>query len=91
MAVSFQVEAGEVLALARPNGAGKTTTLRMLASLLMPSSGQATVGGFDTVAQPTEVRRTLGLLTNTTVCTTRMRADEYLRFFGRAYGLPGAL
>jgi ABC-2 type transport system ATP-binding protein len=86
--VSFRVEAGEVLALLGPNGAGKTTTLRMLASLLMPSSGRATVCGLDTVAQPDEVRRTLGLLTEHHGLYTRMRADEYLRFFGRAYGLP---
>jgi ABC-2 type transport system ATP-binding protein len=88
--VSFRVEAGEVLALLGPNGAGKTTTLRMLASLLTPSSGQARVNGFDTVAQPDQVRCSLGLLTEHHGLYTRMRADEYLAFFGRAYGLPEA-
>ena len=88
--VSFRLEAGEVLALLGPNGAGKTTTLRMLAALLTPSSGQATVNGFDTVAQPDQVRRSLGLLTEHHGLYTRMRADEYLTFFGRAYGLAGA-
>jgi ABC-2 type transport system ATP-binding protein len=88
--VSFRLEAGEVLALLGPNGAGKTTTLRMLASLLTPSSGQAKVNGFDTVAQADQVRRSLGLLTEHQGLYTRMRADEYLTFFGRAYGLAAA-
>ncbi len=88
--VSFRVEAGEVMALLGPNGAGKTTTLRMLASILTPSSGQATVNGFDTLTQPDQVRRSLGLLTEHHGLYTRMRADEYLTFFGRAYGLPEA-
>lgn len=89
--VSFRVEAGEVLALLGPNGAGKTTTLRMLASLLTPSSGSARVNGFDTVTHPNQVRRSLGLLTEHHGLYTRMKADEYLTFFGRAYGLDEAV
>jgi len=88
--VTFRVGAGEVLALLGPNGAGKTTTLRMLASILTPSSGVARVNGFDTVAQPDQVRRSLGLLTENHGLYTRMRAEEYLTFFGRAYGLSEA-
>jgi ABC-2 type transport system ATP-binding protein len=86
--VSFGVEAGEVMALLGPNGAGKTTTLRMLASILTPSRGRASVNGFDTVQQPDDVRRSIGFLTEHHGLYTRMRADEYLTFFGRAYGLP---
>ncbi|MCJ7512338.1 MAG: ABC transporter ATP-binding protein [Anaerolineales bacterium] len=85
--VSFRVEAGEVMALLGPNGAGKTTTLRMVASILTPSSGRAAVNGFDTVTQPDQVRRSVGLLTEHHGLYTRMRAEEYLAFFGRAYGL----
>jgi ABC-2 type transport system ATP-binding protein len=86
--ISLEVRAGEVVALLGPNGAGKTTTVRMLASLLRPSRGRATVAGFDVVAAAPEVRRRVGLLTEHPGLYTRMRAGDYLDFFGRAYGLP---
>lgn len=88
--LTFDVSAGEVLALLGPNGAGKTTTLRMLASILSPTRGSATVAGFDVVRQAVEVRRSIGFLTEHHGLYTRMHADEYLRFFGRLYGMdPG--
>lgn len=86
--VSLEVHAGEVVALLGPNGAGKTTTVRMLASLLRPSRGRATVAGFDVVESPLDVRRRIGLLTEHHGLYTRMRAVDYLEFFGRAHGLP---
>jgi len=89
--VTLQVNAGEVLALLGPNGAGKTTTIRMLASILAPSRGWAKVAGFDAVNEPIGVRSSIGLLTEHHGLYTRMRAREYLEFFGRIYGLPEKL
>jgi ABC-2 type transport system ATP-binding protein len=85
--VSLRVEAGEILALLGPNGAGKTTTIRMLASILRPTRGTARVGGFDVVTQADDVHGCTGLLTEHHGLYTRMRAEEYLAFFGRAYGM----
>ncbi len=88
--LTFAVQPGEVLALLGPNGAGKTTTIRMLASILQPTRGEARVAGYDVVRQPREVRRSIGLLTEHHGLYTRMQAEEYLLFFGRAYGLTEA-
>jgi ABC-2 type transport system ATP-binding protein len=88
-AVDLRVHAGEVLALLGPNGAGKTTTIRMLASLLTPSRGRARIAGFDIVADSDRVRLHVGLLTEHHGLYTRMRAMEYLEFFGGAYGIAG--
>jgi ABC-2 type transport system ATP-binding protein len=85
--VSLEVRAGEILALLGPNGAGKTTTIRMLASILHPSSGRAKVAGYDTVSQSMQVRQSIGLLTEQHGLYNRMRAMEYLRFFGKIYGM----
>jgi ABC-2 type transport system ATP-binding protein len=87
--VSLQVPPGEILALLGPNGAGKTTTVRMLAAILKPSEGRAQVAGFDTVGQAREVRHAVGLLTEFPGLYLRMRADEYLAFFGQLQGLDG--
>jgi ABC-2 type transport system ATP-binding protein len=85
--VSLTVPEGEVLALLGPNGAGKTTTVRMLTSILRPTSGWARVAGFDVVADPEGVRRRVGVLTEHHGLYMRMRAEEYLLFFGELYGL----
>jgi ABC-2 type transport system ATP-binding protein len=85
--VTLNVPAGEILALLGPNGAGKTTTVRMLASILKPSEGWARVAGFDTVRQARQVRHTVGLLTEFPGLYLRMRAAEYLDFFGQLQGL----
>jgi ABC-2 type transport system ATP-binding protein len=86
--VTLRVEAGEVLALLGPNGAGKTTTIRMLASILQPSRGWATVAGFDVTQEQREVRSSIGMLTEHHGLYTRMHAVEYLTFFGHIYQLP---
>jgi ABC-2 type transport system ATP-binding protein len=85
--VTLTVQPGEVLVLLGPNGAGKTTTTRMLASILPPSRGVALVAGYDVTSQAAEVRRRVGLLTEHHGLYTRMRAGEYLSFFGSIYGL----
>jgi ABC-2 type transport system ATP-binding protein len=85
--INMHVRAGEILALLGPNGAGKTTTVRMLASILMPTSGHATIGGHDTVRQAVTVRRLVGVLTEVPGLYRRMKAREYLDFFGQLQGL----
>jgi ABC-2 type transport system ATP-binding protein len=88
--VSLDVQAGEVLVLLGQNGAGKTTTVRMLTSILQPSSGRARVCGYDVVHQADKVRASVGVLTENHGLYGRMRADEYLEFFASLYGLNGA-
>jgi ABC-2 type transport system ATP-binding protein len=85
--VSLHVEKGEILVLLGPNGAGKTTTVRMLTSILRPSSGWAQVAGFDVIKQAPQVRASVGVLTEHHGLYGRMNAEEYLEFFGRLYGL----
>ncbi len=88
--VNLQVEAGEILAILGPNGAGKTTTIRMLASILKPSSGQVIVSGYDSITHSQEIRQMIGLLTEHHGLYTRMKAHDYLRFFGESYGMAQA-
>ena len=88
--ISLQVADGEVVALLGPNGAGKTTTVRMLAAILKPSSGHARVAGYDVVEQAREVRQVVGLLTEFPGLYHRMRAMEYLAFFGALQGMTAA-
>lgn len=88
--VSLQLKAGEVLALLGPNGAGKTTTVRMLTSILAPTSGWARVAGYDVVRQAKYVRASVGVLTEQHGLYARMFADEYLDFFGRIYRLDAS-
>jgi ABC-2 type transport system ATP-binding protein len=85
--VTLTVPEGEVLALLGPNGAGKTTTVRMLASILKPTSGWATIAGYDVVKDARTVRRIVGLLTEFPGLYLRMRVLEYLDFFGQLQGL----
>lgn len=85
--ISLQVAEGEVVALLGPNGAGKTTTVRMLGAILKPSSGAARIAGYDVVAQAREVRHVVGLLTEFPGLYHRMRAMEYLAFFGALQGM----
>jgi ABC-2 type transport system ATP-binding protein len=85
--VSLHVSAGEVLALLGPNGAGKTTTVRMLSAILQPTCGWARIAGFDVVEQPAQVRRCAGVLTELPGLYERMKAREYLDFYGRLYSI----
>ena len=85
--VCFDVHLGEVVGLLGPNGAGKTTTLRMLATLLKPSSGDALVGGYSVRDQPAAVKRSVGFVTSNTGLYGRLSARENLHYFGRLNGL----
>jgi len=88
--VSFNVGFGEVFGLLGPNGAGKTTTLRMLATLLRPSSGTAGLNGFDIVREPARVRAQIGFLSGDMGVYARLTPREMLDFFGRLYGMEPA-
>ncbi len=88
--VSLSVGKGEVLALLGPNGAGKTTTVRMLTSVLQPTSGYAEVAGYDVVKYPNQVRAAVGVLTEHHGLYNRMSGADYLDFFGEIYGLERA-
>ena len=85
--ISFTVAAGETVGLLGANGAGKTTTLRVLATLLKPTSGTARVAGHDVVADPVGVRQHLGYVSATTGVADRLTPREIFTSFGRLHGL----
>jgi ABC-2 type transport system ATP-binding protein len=87
--ISFAVKKGQIVGFLGPNGAGKTTTMRMLTGFLPPTSGQATVAGFDVVENPIEVKRRIGYLPETPPLYLEMRTAEYLQFVGKIKGLRG--
>lgn len=89
--INLSVKPGEVLALLGPNGAGKTTTVRMLTSILKPTSGSARVAGFDVVTEAEFVRATVGVLTENHGLYLRMKGREYLDFFGKLCALPASI
>jgi ABC-2 type transport system ATP-binding protein len=80
--LNFHAEAGEILGFLGPNGAGKTTTMRILTGYMPPSSGSATVAGYDVVDQSLEVRRRVGYLPETVPLYPEMSVVEYLEFMG---------
>jgi sodium transport system ATP-binding protein len=88
--VSFECRAGEIFGLLGANGAGKTTTLRILATILAPTSGSASVMGHDVGAEPEAVRSNLGFSSSTTALYPRLTARETLDFFARINGCPKA-
>ena len=88
--VSFTCRPGRIYGLLGANGAGKTTTLRLLATLLRPTAGSATVAGFDTVAEPERVRASVGFLATSTALYGRLTARETIAYFGRLNGLSEA-
>jgi ABC-2 type transport system ATP-binding protein len=88
--VSFSVQPGEVFGLLGPNGAGKSTLIRMLTTLLPPTSGTATVGGFDIVKDADGVRRTIGVIPQAMTSDTELSVEENLIIFSKLYGVPRA-
>jgi sodium transport system ATP-binding protein len=87
--VTFRAQAGEVFGLLGPNGAGKTTTLRMLATVIAPSSGTATVSGYDIRKQKNAVRSHLGILVESAGLYSHSTTREHLRYVGNLHGLDG--
>lgn len=85
--LTLKVEEAQVLALLGPNGAGKTTTVRMLSSILKPTAGYAHVAGYDVVKDARQVRHVVGHLTELPGLYLRMRALDYLDFFGELQGM----
>lgn len=89
--VSFQCCEGEIFGILGPNGAGKTTLLRMIATILSPTSGAASVSGFDVLSQPNEVKKRIGFLSGSTQLYSRLTPAETVRYFGRLYGMEKSL
>ena len=87
--VTFRANAGEVFGLLGPNGAGKTTTLRMLSTVITPTSGTATVSGFDVRTQKNAVRTHLGILVESAGLYNHSTTREHLRYVGNLHGLDG--
>ncbi|MDP9364982.1 MAG: ABC transporter ATP-binding protein, partial [Chloroflexota bacterium] len=86
--IGFAVPAGTIFGLLGPNGAGKTTTIKMLSTLLLPTRGTASVGGFDVVREEREVRRRLGVvLGGDRGLYAQLSARDNLAYFGRLYGM----
>ncbi len=88
--VSFTVESGRIAGFIGPNGAGKTTTMRILATLEVPTSGEAHICGFSVVDDPERVRQVVGFMPDHFGVYPYVACWEYLDFFARAYGLRGA-
>ncbi len=86
--IDFECRPGEIFGLLGANGAGKTTTLRLLATILKPSSGTASVMGHNVELEPEAVRRNLGFNSSTTALYPRLTARETLQFFARINGVP---
>lgn len=85
-ALTFQVNGGEIVGLLGPNGAGKTTTIRCITSILRPTSGSITLGGYDIVKQPEDAKRTLAYVPEVPSPYNMLTVMEHLRFVAAAYG-----
>ncbi len=86
--VSFEARDGEIVCLLGVNGAGKTTTMRILSTIFSPTSGTAEIGGSDIRKDPQSAREKLGFLSGDTGLYNRLRAREFITYFGELYGIP---
>ena len=86
--LSLEVKEGEIFGFLGPNGAGKSTTIRMLCTLAQPTSGSATVAGYDLIKDSDKVRQKIGLVAEKMIMYDRLTAAENLRFFGKLYSIP---
>lgn len=89
--VSFTANDSEIVCLLGVNGAGKTTTMRILSTVFQPTSGTAEISGWDIKKHPDKVRENLGFLSGDTGLYNRLRVHEFIRYFGRLYGLRDAI
>jgi ABC-2 type transport system ATP-binding protein len=87
--ISFSVAKGEIFGLLGPNGAGKTTTISILATILSPSSCEATVCGYDVCGEPDNIRRCIGIVFQDPSLDEKLTARENLDFHARMYNIPG--
>jgi ABC-2 type transport system ATP-binding protein len=88
--ISFKVEDGQIFGLLGPNGAGKSTLIRMLTTLVPPTSGTALVGGADIAKDPDAVRRTIGVIPQAMTSDLELSVQENLLFYAQLYGVPKA-
>jgi ABC-2 type transport system ATP-binding protein len=86
--ISFRVMKGEIFAFLGPNGAGKTTTIKMLTTLLRPTTGSILVKGYDAIKQPHEVRKSLGIVFQDPSLDDELTAWENMEFHGALYHVP---
>src|SRR6476646_9773324 len=86
--ISFAVEEGEIFGLLGPNGAGKSTLIRMLTTLLPPTSGTAVVNGFDIVLQADGVRHSIGVIPQAMTSDLELSVEENLIIYAKLYGVP---
>ncbi|MEM3593660.1 MAG: ATP-binding cassette domain-containing protein, partial [Candidatus Jordarchaeaceae archaeon] len=86
--LNIEIEKGELFGMLGPNGAGKTTTLKMLATLIKPTSGTAEVWGYNIQTQKDEVRSNIGMVFQDPSLDIRLTGEENLDFHARMYGLP---
>jgi len=87
--IELKLESGDVFGFIGPNGAGKTTTMRILATLLNPTWGEAYVGGYSIYTKPREIRRIIGYMPDFFGVYDNMKVIEYLEFFAAAYRIKG--
>ena len=85
--ISFTVKAGEIVGLLGPNGAGKSTLIRMMVTLLTPTSGTVLVNGFDVVRQSDDVRRSIGVIPQSMTSDLELSVEENLLIFAKLYGV----
>ena len=88
--ISFSVEAGEIFGLLGPNGAGKSTLIRMMTTLLPPTSGTAVIAGFDVIKQADGVRRAIGVIPQAMTSDLELSVEENLLIYAKLYGVPSA-
>jgi len=86
--LSFNVEDGEIFGLLGPNGAGKSTLIRMLTTLLPPTSGTAVISGFDVTLEADSVRRSIGVIPQALTSDLELSVEENLLIFAKLYGVP---